>query len=70
VDSRGIGVQFSAEAMSRQVLKPPIRWVPEAYYPEVKRSGREAYHSPSSSVEVKNAWSCASTPHTSSWRDV
>jgi hypothetical protein len=25
-------------------------------------SGREADHSPSSSAEVKNGWSCASTP--------
>jgi hypothetical protein len=28
----------------------------------VKRPGREADHSPPSSAEVKNAWSCTSTP--------
>jgi hypothetical protein len=28
----------------------------------VKRPGREADHSPTSSAEVKNAWSCTSTP--------
>jgi len=28
----------------------------------VKRPGREADHSSPSSVEVKNAWSCTSTP--------
>jgi hypothetical protein len=28
----------------------------------VKRPGREADHSHASSVEVKNAWSCTSTP--------
>jgi len=28
----------------------------------VKRPGREAYHSPPSGVEVKNEWSCNSTP--------
>jgi hypothetical protein len=28
----------------------------------VKRPGREANHSPPSSAEVKNAWSCTSTP--------
>jgi len=28
----------------------------------VKRLGREADHSPQSSAEVKNAWSCISTP--------
>jgi hypothetical protein len=30
--------------------------------PEMKRQGREADHSPPSSGEVKNAWSCASPP--------
>jgi hypothetical protein len=31
------------------------------FHPEVKRPGREADHSPPSSAEVKNAWSCMST---------
>jgi hypothetical protein len=30
---------------------------------EIKRLGRKADHSPSSSAEVKNAWSYTSTPH-------
>jgi hypothetical protein len=34
----------------------------------VKRPGREDDHSPASSAEVKNTWSYASTPNTSSWR--
>jgi len=34
----------------------------EALKPGVKRPGREADHSPPSSAEVKNAWSCTSTP--------
>jgi len=33
-----------------------------SYYPAVKRQGREADHSPPSSVEVKIAWSHISTP--------
>jgi hypothetical protein len=33
-----------------------------ALYPGVKRSGREAGHSPLSSVDVKNAWSYTSPP--------
>jgi hypothetical protein len=33
--------------------KPLIQWVPGALSPQVKRQGREADHSPSSSVEVK-----------------
>jgi hypothetical protein len=40
----------------------PIQWVPEALSPGVKRSGREADHSPPSSAEVKNVWSYTSTP--------
>jgi hypothetical protein len=31
-------------------------------YPGNKAAGREADHSPQSSAEVKNAWSCISTP--------
>jgi len=42
---------------------PPIQWVPGALSLGVKRSGREADHSPPSSAEVKNAWSYTSTPH-------
>jgi hypothetical protein len=35
-------------------LRPPIQWVLEAPFPEVKRQGREADKSPQSSSEVKN----------------
>jgi hypothetical protein len=31
-------------------------------YPGVKQPGREANHSPPSSADIKNAWSCNSTP--------
>jgi hypothetical protein len=41
--------------------QPPIQWVLGALPLEVKRSGCEADHSPPSSAEVKNAWSCTST---------
>jgi hypothetical protein len=34
---------------------------------EVKQPGHEADHTPPSSTEVKNAWSCTSTPNTPSW---
>jgi hypothetical protein len=34
----------------------PINIVPGAVSSEVKRTGREAYHSPPSSTEIKNAW--------------
>jgi len=53
-----IGFFLLATAVSRQVLgptQPPIQCVGWAFFPEVKRSGREADHSPPSSAEVKNA---------------
>jgi len=42
--------------------KPPIQCIPRAVIPEVKRPGREAYHSPPFRVEIKNVWSYTSTP--------
>jgi hypothetical protein len=39
-----------------------MQWVPGALSLGVKRTGREAYHSPPSSAEIKNAWSYTSTP--------
>jgi hypothetical protein len=50
---------------SRPALGPaqtPIQRVPGALSLAVKRPELEAYHSPPSSVEVKNSWSCTSTP--------
>jgi hypothetical protein len=40
----------------------PIQWIPGALSLGVKRSGREADHSPPSSAEIKNAWRYISTP--------
>jgi hypothetical protein len=50
--------------------QPPIRWEPEALSLEVKRPGREADHSPPSSVEVKE-WVelYLHSPNTPPWRD-
>jgi hypothetical protein len=42
--------------------QPPIQWVPGDLSLGVKRSGREVHHSPTSSAEFKNAWSCTSAP--------
>jgi hypothetical protein len=61
---RGLGI-FLFTTMSRTVLgptQPPIQWVPGALSLGVKWPGHEADHSPPSSAEVKNAWSCTSTP--------
>jgi hypothetical protein len=53
---RRLGI-FLFTTVSRTVLgptQPPIQWVPWALSLGVKRPGREADHSPPSSVEVKN----------------
>jgi hypothetical protein len=42
--------------------QPPIQWVPGVLSPGVKRSGREADHSPPTSVEVKKTWIYTFTP--------
>jgi hypothetical protein len=52
----GLGI-FLFTTASRTALgptQPPIQWVPGAISLGVKRPGREADHSPSSSAEVKN----------------
>jgi hypothetical protein len=61
---RRLGI-FLFTTASRTALgptQPPIQWVPGVPSLEVKRPGREADHSPTSSAEVKNAWSYTSTP--------
>jgi hypothetical protein len=55
---------FLFATASRPALGPvqsAIQWVQEAHTPGIKLSGHEADHSPPSSAEVKNAWSCTST---------
>jgi hypothetical protein len=41
---------------------PPIQWVPGHLSPELKRPGREADHSPTTTVQVKKTWTYTSTP--------
>jgi hypothetical protein len=51
---------FLPSTSSRPVLgptEPSIQWVTG-----VKRSGREAYHSPRASAEIKEMWIYTSTP--------
>jgi hypothetical protein len=56
------GVQYPAGATtSRQVLRPPIQWIPESHSSGVKQPRHEADHSPPSGAEVKKEWSCTST---------
>jgi hypothetical protein len=67
IESRqGLGI-FLFTTASRTALgptQPPIQWVPGSLFLELKRSVREADHSPPSSAEVKNAWIYTSTPPT------
>jgi hypothetical protein len=44
---------------------PPIKWIAGPVFPGVKRSGREADHSPPSNAEVKNDGAIPQLPHTS-----
>jgi hypothetical protein len=56
---------FLFSTSSRQVLgptQPPIQWISGALSPKVKRSGREADHSPTS-ARVNKTWIYTSTPH-------
>jgi hypothetical protein len=56
---------FLYSASSRPALgptQPPIKWVPRAPSPGVKRQGREADHSPPTSAEVKEMLISTSTP--------
>jgi hypothetical protein len=61
---QGLGI-FHFTTASSPVLgptQPPIQWVPGALSLGVKRLVSEAYHSPPSNAEVKNAWSYVFTP--------
>jgi hypothetical protein len=61
---QGLGI-FLFVTVCRPALgltQPSIRWVPGALSLVVRRSGREADHSPPSSAEVKNEWNYTSIP--------
>jgi hypothetical protein len=42
--------------------QPPIQWVPGNLFPGVKRTGRQADHSPPTCAEVKKMWIYTFTP--------
>jgi hypothetical protein len=73
LDDRGSRIRFLGgrlgiflfTTVSRTALgltQSPIQWAAGALSLGVKRTGREADHSPQSSAEGKNAWSYTSTP--------
>jgi hypothetical protein len=47
--------------------QPPIQWIPVDISLEVKRTGRETDHSPSSCAEVKNVETIPPFARPSSW---
>jgi hypothetical protein len=58
----GSSLYATALSPAMESTQRPVQLVPGTLFPEVKRPGRERHHSPTSSAEVKNAWSYASTP--------
>jgi hypothetical protein len=58
----GIFLFTTASRPALDPTQPPIQLVPGALSLGVKRPGREADLSPTSTAEVKNAWSYASIP--------
>jgi hypothetical protein len=71
VEDRGVGVRVPVGSRIFTSPRHPDRlWGPPNLYPlgtgalspGVKRPGREADHSPPTSVEIKNTWVYTSTP--------
>jgi hypothetical protein len=52
---RGLGIFLFMTAFRTALVptQPPIQWLPRALSLRLKRLGRESYHSPPSSAEVK-----------------
>jgi hypothetical protein len=65
IPSRGI-----TSRLALGPTQPSIKWVARAAFPGIKRQGREADHSPPSSVEVKNGDALPPFPYTPSHRGV
>jgi hypothetical protein len=68
---RGLGIFLFTTAFNTALepTQPPIQWVPVPLSLGVKRSGREADHSPPSGAEIKECvelYLCS--PNTPSWR--
>jgi hypothetical protein len=77
LDGRGVGVrvQVGQDFSPLHVIHTRSGAHPASYpmgsggsFPEVKRPGREADHSPPTSAEVKNMWIYTSISHMLSWR--
>jgi hypothetical protein len=68
LDDRGVkNFLFSTSRPALGSTQPHIQWVPGAFSPDVKRSGREV-HSSSTTAEIKNCGAIHPLLHTPSWR--
>jgi hypothetical protein len=56
LDGRGVGVRvlFTSSKLALGSTQPPIQWLSGLFPRGLKRTGREADHSPPTSAEVKN----------------
>jgi hypothetical protein len=61
---------FSSHSHSKRLWGPPslVSTVSRAFYPKIKRPGREFNHWPLSNTEIKSEWSYTSHPHMPAWR--
>jgi hypothetical protein len=53
------GLEFLLSTTSGPALgpnQPPLQWVSRALLPAIMRPGREANHSPQTSVDIKETW--------------
>jgi hypothetical protein len=65
----GIFLFTTVSKPALEATQPPMQWVPGALSLRVKRPGREADHSPPSSVEVKECMELYFySSNTRSWR--
>jgi hypothetical protein len=54
---------YTISRPSQGPTHPPVEWVPGVTSPRVKRPGRKADHSPSTSAEVNKTWIYTSPHH-------
>jgi hypothetical protein len=65
---KGIYLFFKASRPALGTTQPPDRWVPEAFFRGLKRSGREDDHSPHLLPRLKMSVSAHPFSHAHSWR--
>jgi len=49
---------YNASTPALRPIQSPMQWVPGDLSPENGQLRREAHHSPPTTTDIKNAWSC------------